>query len=376
MPRPMTAWRRGVRHSARGGSTALLVVAVVVVVVISSLCYVVLRPQFTHHRPKATSPPFTGQIDILPSAGTPSGCIAGTPGAGVPTKPLVNGTLQANVFNPPASTSGSAGLCYDAGSGAVFNYVNWSQVGAAGGWFSYPQISYGVDRWGGSATTYTGQSAHWNLPQQVGSVVGSNVWGTVTYAYHAPSSSVTRGNDFSFDDFLSQSVPPNFEQGPFVELMVWFDHHNIYPFTFSHWSMPTLVGSTLSTQPWDVGYWCHARQNSSSPTLTFDYSFRGQGSNGMSFGTIGVNLSLILANVEQLMPSVTCWTGPAGGFSQFYLDQVNLGSEDTVNGSVSLDYNWTETSYCYHLLTQPATSGSVSCSTPGASSATRITQAP
>jgi hypothetical protein len=133
--------------------------------------------------------------------------------------------------------------------------------------------------------------------------------------------------------------------------------------------MPTLVGSTLSNQPWDVGYWCHARQNGSSPTLTFDYSFLGQGSTGLSYGTVGVNLSLILANVEQLLPSVTCWTGPANGFAQFYLDQVNLGSEETVNGNVSLNYNWTETSYCFHLLTQPATSASVTCSPPGAVSA-------
>jgi hypothetical protein len=84
----------------------------------------------------------------------------------------------------------------------------------------------------------------------------------------------------------------------------------------------------------------------------------------MTAGTVGVDLSLVLAHVEQLMPAVSCWSGPTGGFSQFYLDQMNLGSEETVNGSVALNYNWTESSYCLHLLTQPPTAAAVSCGRP------------
>ncbi|MCI4344892.1 MAG: hypothetical protein L3J87_04640, partial [Thermoplasmata archaeon] len=189
----------------RGGSTTALAVGLVVVgLLVAAVGYYVVGPYFAHRGAAAHAPPFTGEIDILPAAGIAPGCVVATPGAGVPTKSLDNGSLEANTFSVPAGTSGSVGLCYNANDGSVLNYVNWSQVGGSGGWFSYPEISYGVEAWGGSATTYTPQSSHWSLPATVASVVGSNVWGTVSYSYHPPNPSVARGNDYSFDDFLTQ----------------------------------------------------------------------------------------------------------------------------------------------------------------------------
>jgi hypothetical protein len=355
---------RRISGARGGGSTVLAVVLVIIVLFVAAIGYLTVRPYFAKHKAPASNAPFSGEIDIVPAAGTAPGCVVATPGSGIPTKGLANGSLEANTFNVPSGTAGSVGLCYNAETGSVLNYVNWSSVGGAGGWFTYPEISYGVQSWGGSATTYTPQSSHWSLPATVDSVVGSNAWGTVSYTYHPPNPSVARGNDYSFDDFLTETRPPVFEQGPFIEVMVWFYHNQLYPISFSQWSMPTLVDGSLSNQRWDVGYWCHGPHNGTSPLLTFDFAFRGDSSTGMTAGTVGVDLSLVLAHVEQLMPAVSCWSGPTGGFSQFYLDQMNLGSEETVNGSVALNYNWTESSYCLHLLTQPPTAAAVSCGRP------------
>jgi hypothetical protein len=160
-------------------------------------------------------------------------------------------------------------MCYDSGSGSLFAYANWSRVGPGGGWFSYPTVAYGVDTWAytaGGRPTYTHQGSAFELPQPVSSVTGEDVWTTVNYSFHAPSASDTDGYDFSLDDFFTDGIPSEFEHGPFVEVMIWFAHHITYPTTFTPWAAPTLVNSSVSVQPWSVGYWCHGPDNSSNAT--------------------------------------------------------------------------------------------------------------
>ena len=302
-----------------------------------------------------------GLIEVLPSPGTGSTCIVGTPGVPRPVLPLHEGVLQGNTYSVPSGTVGHVGLCYNAGQGSLFSYANWTHVGGAGGWFSYPSVVYGGNEWAGAGSTYTNQSPAWVLPQQVSQVTNGSIWTTVVYSFHAPGSSDTDGYDFSLDDFFTESFPPVFEQGPFVEVMVWFAHHITYPATFTPWTAPTLVNSTVSLQRWDVGYYCHGADNGTNANVSFDYSYAGQTSPGLAAGTIGVNLSLILSDVEQRMPSVSCWTGPTSGFSHFHLDEANLGSEDGALGGTSYNYNWTVSDYCFRTAVTNPTPTDVGC---------------
>jgi hypothetical protein len=347
----------------RGRRRAVVVAVVVAVVLVGIVGYLVLRPSPAGGSGPRSNPNGPAQIDILPSAGTKSACIVGTPGVSRPTLPLANGTLQGNTYSVPSGTVGHVGMCYSSENGSLFAYANWSNVGSPGGWFSYPQVAYGVDDYLGEYTTYTNQGLAWELPQTVSTVVNKSLWVTASYNFNAPGPTDTDGYDLSFDNFFSEGLPPTLQVPPFVEVEVFLAHNISYPFHYAHWSADTLVNGTVSAQPWDVGYWCHGADNGSNGNISFDFSFGGQSTHGLDQGTIGMNLSAFLAQVEAMLPSASCWTGPTSGFSHFYLGEQDLGSEDGAVEGADFDYNWTVTSYCIHTLIQGSSPASVECGT-------------
>ncbi len=350
------------RHRRRVALAATVVVAIVAV----GLVLAVLLVPFAPGAP-AANPNSPTEIDLLPSSGTHSTCIVATPGVPRPSLPLHNGTLQANTYGVPAGTTGHAGMCYNAGSGSLFSWANWSKVGGAGGWFSYPQIAYGVANYEGAATTYTNQSPTWVLPQTVTSTVNESLWVMASYDLRAPSASDVDGYDLSFDDFLSEGLPPTFETPPFpfVEIEIFLAHNISYPFHWIHWSTPTVVNGTLRSEPWDVAYWCHGVDNGSNANVSFDFSYGGQATHGLADGTLGVNLSALFAETETLMPGASCWTGSAAQFPGFYLGEEDLGSEDGARGGSSFNYNWTVTSYCLHTRVSSASLSDLACRVEG-----------
>ena len=343
--------------TGRSRRTAVAVALAITVVAASlggySVWRVLARPGANGYGPT--------EIDVLPSEGTRSGCIVGTPGAPRPTSALHFGTLQANTYSVPAGTTGHVGMCYNASSGAMFAYANWSHVGSGGGWFSYPQVAYGVDLYAGEATVYTNQSPAWSLPETVASTVAKDLWVTASYRLNAPNASDVSGYDLSFDDFFSQGLPPTLEVPPFVEVEIFLAHNISYPVDWARWSAVTLVNGTLETEPWAVGYWCHGADNGTNGNLSFDFSYDGQATHGLAAGTLGVNLSAVLAEVEALMPGASCWTGPTDAFPSFYLGEEDLGSEDGAVGGASYNYNWTVTQYCLHTQVDPTNASAVSC---------------
>ena len=353
-PRPPDVRRSTVRRW-------LLVVGAVSVAILVWVAYLAfIWPALYGSGTPVGLPPGTA-IDLIPSTGTPSACITGTPGVPRPTLALSEGVLQANTYNVPSGTAGHVGMCYDAASQSMFAYANWSKVGPAGGWFSYPQITYGVNDWAGRYTTFTNQSPLWELPQTVASAEDENVWFTTSYEFHAPSASDVTGYDLSFDEFLTETLPPEFEVGPFVEVELFLAHNISYPFQWIHWEMPTLVNSILEVEPWDVAYWCHGVDNGSNANISFDFSYGGQSTPGLATGELGVNMSAVMAEVESLMPGNTCWTGPDHGFGGFYWDEANLGSEDGAVGGSVFNYNWTVEEYCLHALPGPARVSNLAC---------------
>jgi hypothetical protein len=346
---------------SRARFLVVLTILVAGLLLLAAVGYLLTRPsKDTTGAPNAPSLPAPTRIELLPSEGTPSACIVDDPGAPRPTLALDNGTFQANTYNVPAGTTGHVGMCYDAGTGSMFSYANWTRVGATG-WFSYPSLAYGVNEWAGADSTYTGQGPAWTIPQPVGAVVNESLWVVTNYTFRAPNASATNGYDLSLDDFFTDSQPPVYGVGPFVEVMVWFAHHISYPAQFANWSAPTLVNSTVATEPWSIGDWCHGVDNGSNENVSFDFSYDGQGTQGASSGTIGVDLSLFLAKVEQMMPSAACWEGPRSGFSHLYLDEANLGSEDGALDGSAFNYNWTVRGYCFFPGVQAPTAANLAC---------------
>jgi hypothetical protein len=313
----------------------------------------------------------TDLVQVLPSSGTKSACITQAPDGPEGFLPLQDGALQTNVYSAPNGTDGAVGMCYDAATGALFNYVNWSKVGHPGGWFSYPQVVYGVDQFEGPTDSYTGQGPNWVLPQSEATVVHHDVWVTSSYDYNEPTGNTSTGDDISFDNYLTPGATPTWKVQPWVEVLVLLDHE-IWssPSVWANWSMPTLVDSTLSTEPWAIGYWCHGKSNSSNGNITFDFSYGGSPRlvGGLADGTLGVNLSAVIEEVATILPSASCWTGNSSAFSTFNLGQEVYGAEAGVHTNSSFGFNWTIDQYCIHVDVETPSPSNVSCSVAGAES--------
>lgn len=303
-------------------------------------------------------------VHILPSSGTKSQCISQAPDQPEALFPLQDGVLQTNVYAPPNGTVGSVGMCYDAGSGALSNYVNWSAVGGKGGWFSYPQIVYGVDQFEGPTDTYTGQGPNWMLPQSEATLAQDRVWVTSSYDYNEPTGNTSTGDDISFDNYLTPGQTPTWKTQPWVEVLILLDHEIwSYPSTWANWSMPTLVNSTVSVEPWAIGYWCHGKNNGTNGNITFDFSYAGSPRlvRGLAAGTLGVNLSAVMDEVGAMLPSASCWSGNPSSFPTFNLGQEVYGAEAGVHTNSSFAFNWTVSQYCIHVDVVNPSPANVSC---------------
>jgi hypothetical protein len=261
----------------------------------------------------------------------------------------------------PTGTVGHVGRCYNAPRGSLFSYANGSHVGTAGGWFSYPQVAHGVGIYAGSDTVYTNQSPAWALPKTVATTVNESLGVTASYALRPLYATDVTGYDLPFDDFFSEGLPPTLEVPPFVQVEIFLAHNVRYPFTWTPRSAVTLVNSTLAVEPWAVAYGCHGVDNGTNGNVSFDFSYGGQTIHDLAAGTLGVNLSVVLQEVEALMLGASCWTGPTHGFRGFYLGEEDLGPEDGAVGGASSDSNWTVTDYCLHTLVDPSNASSVGC---------------
>jgi hypothetical protein len=313
-------------------------------------------------------PSSSNLVSILPSEGTKSECITQAPGNPEALLPLQYGVLQTNVYAAPNGTVGSAGMCYNDESGDLFNYVNWSHVGGKGGWFSYPQIAYGVNQFEGPTDTYTGQGASWILPQSEATVAQDRVWVTSSYDYNEPTGNTSTGDDISFDNYLTPGQTPTWKVQPWVEVLVLLDHEIwSYPSVWANWSMPTLINSTVSVQPWSIGYWCHGKDNSSSNNITFDFSYGGSPRlvKGLAAGTLGVNLSAVMNEVSAMLPGASCYTGGSSNFPTFNLGQEVFGAEAGVHTNSSFSFNWTIDDYCIHVGVTNASPSNLSCAASG-----------
>jgi hypothetical protein len=341
---------------------AVVVVVLLIVTVLGGLGYSVSQGGIGGDSRSVTAD--SNVVHILPSSGTKSQCISQAPSQPEALLPLQYGVLQTNVYAPPNGTAGSVGMCYDAGSGSLSNFVNWSAVGGKGGWFSYPQVVYGVNQFEGPTDTYTGQLPNWMLPQSEASIARGGVWVTSSYDYNEPSGNTSTGDDISFDNYLTPGSTPTWKTQPWVEVLILLDHEIwSYPSAWANWSMPTLVNSTISVEPWAIGYWCHGAKNGTNGNITFDFSYGGSPRvvRGLAEGTLGVNLSAVLDEVDAMLPSASCWSGTSSTFPTFNLGQEVYGAEAGVHTNSSFTFNWTISQYCIHVDVETPSPANVSC---------------
>jgi PKD repeat protein len=323
----------------------------------------------------ASSGPSTVTI-VPPAGGAPEICANGTPANPFPVSYLPYGYLTPNLFGLGANDSaGFDDICYTGGAGgAVSNDVNFSSVGGAEGVVGFPHVEYGQDLWGGSPGN---MSPGFQLPETVSNATNSSLW--LTNSYSVNDTLGAAAYDYVWDNFLSSYVPnPGNISGPTnysLEVMLWMSTGlEGSPFTYfpdeGSTSLPTLINTTLSDQPWDFSSFCQGTDNSEL-TLLYFYNGTGGAMNASS-RTFGVNFSAVLLNINQMIRNagISCWAYPHNNDVNLYLDDLNLGSEfltpfpSPYYGQAI--FNWNLASMCFTFPHGTPTVSSVSCaSTPG-----------
>jgi len=312
---------------------------------------------------------------VPPSGGAPEICANGTPSNPFPVSFLPYGYLTPNLFGLGAGSAGLDNICYTGGTGGVVsNDVNFSSVGGAEGVVGFPHVEYGQDLWGGSPGNMT---AGFQLPEPVSNATNSSLW--LTNSYSINDSLGAAAYDYVWDNFLSSYVPnPGNTSGPTnysMEVMLWMSTGlEGSPFTYfpdeGSASLPTMINTTVSDQPWDFSHFCQGTDNSEL-TLLYFYNGTGGAMNASS-RTFGVNFSAVLLNINEMVRSagISCWGYPNNNDVNLYLDDLNLGSEFLTPFPSShygqAIFNWNLTSMCFTFPVGTPTAANVSCAaTPG-----------
>jgi len=315
-----------------------------------------------------SSPP--SEVQIIPSHRlAPETCANGTPGNPFPVAFLPYGYETPNLYGLGSGSVGSDHICYTGGTdGVVRNHVHFTSVGGAGGVLAFPHVEYGQDLWGGSP----GTMAHgFTLPETDSVAADQAMWLTNTYAIHDTGEAAY---DYVWDNFLSTYIPtPANVSGPgnySLEIMLWmttgyesspWDYFTDYGSTH----LPTLINTTVSSEPWAFSYFCQGTNNNE---LTVLYFYNGTG--GMvnaTSRTFGVNFSDVLVNVNDMIHRTheSCWSYSANSDSKMYLDDLNLGSEfltpwpSPYYGTAV--FHWTISSMCFRFPRGTPTASNVSC---------------
>ncbi|HXY47420.1 MAG TPA: hypothetical protein VEK13_05960 [Thermoplasmata archaeon] len=317
-----------------------------------------------------TSSSLPSEVRIIPAhLLAPEICANGTPANPFPVSFLPYGYETPNLFGLGSGSVGTDHICYTGGAhGDVSNRVHFSSVGGAGGVLGFPHVEYGQDLWGGSPGT---MAPGFTLPEKDSAAAHQAMWLTNSYAIH---DSGQAAYDYVWDNFLSSYIPnPANVSGPgnfSLEIMLWMTTG----YEGSPWSyftdygstdLPTLINTTVSSQPWAFSYFCQGFNNNE---LTVLYFYNGTG--GMvnaTSRTFGVNFSAVLVNVNDMIHRTheSCWSYPANGDSKMYLDDLNLGSEfltpwpSPYYGTAV--FYWTISSMCFRFPRGTPTASSVSC---------------
>jgi PKD repeat protein len=271
-------------------------------------------------------------------------------------------SLQSNLFNLSANSTGGSTLCYNNSTSTVSDAISVSTPGARPNKvLGFPAAVFGQNIYGG---TRGENDPGLPLPDlQVHNVTGDSLWSAVNYSVVTLSTPY----NFAFDDWLTQTEANSSlgrNPGPRIEVMVWFtDNLNRSWLHQDLVTLPSFVNGTSDPRQWLRDQWCQDNDTQA----TFDYYYANTAGNwsGMTSGDIAVNMSAVFANVEQYIatnPNGTCFAPDGTNISSYYVDEFPLGIEFYPNRrTYDETVSWSVSSWCYTFVTGTPTGNAVDC---------------
>ncbi len=207
----------------------------------------------------------------------------------------------------------------------------------------YPSIRYGYNPKAKAASI-----DHFLIfPMRLGSLANiqsyDHFWTVVKYNISAlPSNPM----DFAYDIWISDSSHPSSVNKNTIELMIWLDQSDLKPTgdsaKITGLNLPCLVNGQFEYLPFDV--YEGNTYNGSGATVSFALE------NPTAIGSIGVDLSSIADTLISLLPTWNInpsWTRDS--LNNYYMLDVELGSEFRSNSAAQAKYAWTISEYYFQF---------------------------
>lgn len=276
---------------------------------------------------------------------------AASPQALFASKTVGNFNETSDLWNTALSSEGTATLCYEAPGGVGFEHVSLSMSNVADvdptkSVAGYPSLQYGVCPWGEGQPPPV--SPDYPLPLQSSAGLIPPVWPVVSYSVPQP---VGSGIDFAYDIWLNPWRAPigpgyncdssNAPESPafYLEVMVWLNWENQFPAgsPVSAGSFETLIGTAISPQTYTSYLSC----NSYGDTVSYSLD---ETENTVQ-ATVGIDLQTVISDAISLANG--CASNPSGtDFSDFWLNQIDLGQEFLPSAGSQVQLSWEVTAYC------------------------------
>lgn len=251
---------------------------------------------------------------------------------GLAPESLMNdGQVTMNYILSPAVLTNSIAL----------SLMNMPSPGVAG----YPEILYGYSP---NSTSYSSTNASLLFPMNVSNLVSlessGGFWAVVNYTV-APAPP-TNPVDFTYDIWITSGNAPIQRSSTTVELMIWlYDNFTNSDTLQTNLSLSCLVGGLQQNLSFDV----YASTNPPITGARVDFVLETP----VSAGTIGVDISKI---VSMLGPYLQAWynnpTWNQTTLSNFYVLDIELGSEFKGDSLLEANYDWAISQY-YFLYPTP-----------------------
>jgi hypothetical protein len=283
------------------------------------------------------------EIDIIPATNVlVAVSLTNNANATYPTYQLDAALISDNLWGL-SSSRGQVTMNYFPSMGLLTNTIALEQMNMTGGVAGYPEIQYGFSPNSGNPSSPT---TNMIFPMKLGDLASMETlggfWSVVSYAVTPvpPSNPI----DFTYDIWITPSNAPTAISSMTVELMIWLYANSLTPIG----NTPRISGLPLP-----------CLVNGQQEYLLFNvYASTTPGTNGVTVslvlespvnaGLIGVDLSRIvslLGSELQGWYNSPVWT--QSSLSDYYVLDVELGSEFKGDSKFAADYEWAVSRYYF-----------------------------
>lgn len=294
------------------------------------------------------------ELDLIPAQNiSQSISLTNNSNTSYPTGQLGSALIIDNLWGlspGPLLNEGQVTMNYIPNPGILSNSINLSLMNMTGGVAGYPEIQYGYSP---NSTNYSnGSGSGLVFPQQVANLINlessGGFWLVANYTI-APSPP-PNPIDFTYDIWITSSNAPASVSSTTVELMIWLYGSNLTPSggtpQITGLLLPCLVNGQSQSLLFDV-YASTNNPPKNWATISFELE------SPISTGSIGVDVSKIVSFLGADLQ--TWYNNPAWNqtsLSNFYVLDVELGSEFKGNSLFSANYGWAVSNY-YFLYPTP-----------------------